>query len=519
MIIRKPYAFLIKNFRKIHIFLLVICAYIYYVNMSVRSFVNDFLSLGTYDSYLEPISKYINIFTFIVLILIIAISSILVILLKHKNKPWKLYIIPILQYIFLFVIFLITLNFFNNYNGVLETTTTIRALNDLLFIASFLHYPVFLILIIRIIGVDLNKFSFKTDEEYLELDNEDREEVEISIDIDKESFKRTFRRFKRNLGYVYQEHKFIINIIFVFIFILFGVFTYRYFFIVNKVYKEGETLNANNYSIDVNNVYITDKDMTGNVITENNNFVILDVKVKNNNGSRVIDFNKFHIVNGVNNYTHTANNYSVEFSDFGEVYTTYEMKQGEEKDFILIYRVSKDLDKNKFVLYYQEINGYNQTYLRKIKINVKDLSEISEKSKSVIGDNISINTGIEKYKFTLEDYLFTDNASYRYQSCSTSGCFLQTSNTTTLPGYKILQISFASSDLDGKDMIDFSTKYGKISYKDNNGNEKVISVVNQLNVTYYGKYLYLKVPSEVETAATISFIYTVRDNKYIYELR
>jgi len=381
MIIRKPYAFLIKNFRKIHIFLLVLCAYIYYVNMSVRGFVKEFLSLGSYDSYLEPISKHINIFVFFVLILIIAISFILVFLLKHKNKPWKLYVIPILQYVFLFIIFLITSNFFNSYTGYLESTTTIRAVNDLLFISSLFHYPVFLILIIRIIGIDLNKFSFKTDEEYLELDNEDREEVEISIDIDKESFKRTFRRFKRNLGYVYKEHKYIINIIIVFCFIILGVFTYRYFFIVNKVYKEGEVLNANNYSIDVNNVYITDKDMVGNTISKNNSFVILDVKVKNNIGSREIDFNKFHIVNGVLNYTPTADNYAFEFSDFGKIYNSYEMKQGEEKNFILIYRVDKNLDKDKFVLYYQEINGYNQTYLRKIKIDVKDLSNIKEKDK------------------------------------------------------------------------------------------------------------------------------------------
>ena len=57
MIIRKPYAFLIKNFKKIHIFLLLLCCYIYYKNMQTRSFVSEFVQLGTYDAYNEPITR------------------------------------------------------------------------------------------------------------------------------------------------------------------------------------------------------------------------------------------------------------------------------------------------------------------------------------------------------------------------------------------------------------------------------------------------------------------------------
>jgi len=132
---------------------------------------------------------------------------------------------------------------------------------------------------------------------------------------------------------------------------------------------------------------------------------------------------------------------------------------------------------------------------------------------------VSIDIGKEKYEFALEEYLFGDSSSYRYESCTTDECSLKTGVTNSLPGYKILKISFSSLDLDGKDMIDFSSKYGKISYKDSNDNEKVISVVDQIGITYYGKYLYLKVPSEVELAKKISFVYTVRNNKYIYDIR
>ena len=53
MIIRKPYAFLIKNFKKIHIFLFILCAYIYYQNLRINAFVNEFLEFLTYDEVSE----------------------------------------------------------------------------------------------------------------------------------------------------------------------------------------------------------------------------------------------------------------------------------------------------------------------------------------------------------------------------------------------------------------------------------------------------------------------------------
>ena len=45
MIIRKPYAFLIKNFRKIHILLLAISLFVAYKLFDVTRFINDFMNL------------------------------------------------------------------------------------------------------------------------------------------------------------------------------------------------------------------------------------------------------------------------------------------------------------------------------------------------------------------------------------------------------------------------------------------------------------------------------------------
>ena len=70
MIIRKPYAFLIKHFKKIHLILLVFSAFVYYKNLQLSSFVTEFVSLGTYDSYNEPITQFVTVFAIISMLLI-----------------------------------------------------------------------------------------------------------------------------------------------------------------------------------------------------------------------------------------------------------------------------------------------------------------------------------------------------------------------------------------------------------------------------------------------------------------
>ena len=145
MIIRKPYAFLIKNFRKIHIFMFLLCAFIYYKTITLSSFINEFMDLFSYDSYNEPISKYTGFVSILALILLIASSVALIILLKHKDKPWKTYLLPAIEYTALFLTFIFTAGYFNSYTGSSETTT-IRAIRDVIFILTIPQYATFILL-------------------------------------------------------------------------------------------------------------------------------------------------------------------------------------------------------------------------------------------------------------------------------------------------------------------------------------------------------------------------------------
>ncbi len=520
MIFRKPYAFLIKNFRKIHIVLFLLCAFIMYKTMQLGSFVKDFIKFVSYDAFLEPITKYTSILFYLSTILVIVISAILLLLLRKKQKPWKLYIIPVLTYVFVIFVFLAVQNYFAGYDG--ETSTaTARAFRDFLNIATLPQYATFLILLMRIIGVDLNRFSFGNDEEFLQLEQDDREEVEVSISFDKHIFKRLYRKVIRVVGYFYEEHRFFMNIaIGVLAVILLGSGVSYYF--SHKTVKEDQVLNANGYSIQVNESYYTDKDKVGNIIEENSSFVILNLTIKNNSSQREMNMNNFHLVNGSSDVTFSGNTYSDYFSDIGSEYNLGEFRTGEQRTFALIFKVNKKLKKNHFVLYYQQYQSARNVYLRKMKLNLKDVSKIVKNQTKNIGEKLTLTYPDGKQEaLTVESAEFVNKTPYNREVCDEDGdCRISADTLVSSPNNKILKMKFTSSSLEGEEFIDFSTDYGKIKYIDSENIAREIEIEDQTeNQSYLGKYIYIKVPSSVETSKNIELIYTLRNEQYSYKIR
>ena len=355
MILRKPYALLIKHFQKIHLVLILLCAYLFYKLTMLRTFVADFLETESYDSYYEPISNHINILVILAIIAVLAIVVVLVVLLRYKKKPWKIYIIPFVEYLFMLVVLLFVKNYFDNFDEMESVITTIMAGRDLLTIAYYPQFIVFIIFGIRFLGIDLNKFGFKNDEEYLDIKEEDREEVEISFELDKDKIVRNIKKFFRNVRYVYLEHKLICNTIIVIIFVSITGYTYYYFGILHRTYSEGNTFTANYYEITVNNSYLTDYDSNGNNITEGKSYsyLVVNVTVKNLVSRRTINIDRFRVMNRSNQFRTVSREYD-NFKDLGNAYDrTKVLATGDEVTFILVYKVDKDLDASKYVMYYR----------------------------------------------------------------------------------------------------------------------------------------------------------------------
>ncbi len=513
MIIRKPYAFLIKNFRRIHVFLLILSFFVAYKLIDVNSFVGEFIRLGVY-SYRDPISKHISFLLLFVLLLLIIGSTALIFLLIHKKKPWKVYLVPLIVYTVLFFVLLMVRSFFNSYTYGIETTD-LNMSRDLLFIFIIAQVPAMGIFIMRILGLDVHKFQFNIDKEFLELSEEDREEVEIGLNIDKNSIIRFVKRTIRHLKYFYLEHKGIcLTILTVFV-IISGYRLFTFIFVTHRSYSEGDIYSANGYTFRVNKVFYTDKDYKGNVIEEGSSFIIVDLTMRNNVSARTVYLENFHIQNTNYDYVTTRKVYAKEFQDLGEAYESKkELRTGEVLNCIIIYKVDKKLKTNKFILKYQEKGGY----LRKIKLKVKDISKVSEAVNYKLGDEFDLGVLTNNDKIAFDYYEITDKTSYTTKKCYNKNCTYVTEGVALSGEYKIMKLEFTSDTYEAKNMIDFLKNYGKLIYKDSNDDDEVVEYVNPIGKNYCGKNIFMKVPVELEISGNIRFEFSIRDKKYVYKI-
>ena len=62
MILKKPYAFLIKHFKLIHLLLLIPLVYLFSKTFSIANFLNIYVKASYYTSEVDIASHYINYF-------------------------------------------------------------------------------------------------------------------------------------------------------------------------------------------------------------------------------------------------------------------------------------------------------------------------------------------------------------------------------------------------------------------------------------------------------------------------
>ena len=101
MILRKPYAFLIKNFKLIHLILTILYIYLAIKVNNMLRYFNNFID-GT-EGKLAAI-KYVTNYYLIAIIASIIICLVIYALMRYKKKPKLLYLILIILYIIVAII-------------------------------------------------------------------------------------------------------------------------------------------------------------------------------------------------------------------------------------------------------------------------------------------------------------------------------------------------------------------------------------------------------------------------------
>lgn len=338
MILRRPYAFLIKYFRIIHLILFGLYAYITYKANNILSFFKDYINNNGNIDIVS--SEYLGYFIFVSIILIIGISIIIYFLMRYKKKPRLFYIILIC------VSFISCILFIYLYGNIRELETSvlsgrsIRLFRDISRIHFWGLFITCIPILIRGLGFDIKKFNFNGDLQELKLEAKDSEEVEVNIDLSSDGIKRTGRKIGREFKYYYLENKFVINIILGIIgIILFFAFPFN-MFVVNRNLNEGEILGTSGFNIRVDESYVSNR----NRISKNNSYIILKVSIKGKDNKYILDLDKFVLSSKDNNYIPSLKYYYY-FTDVGKGYRNNVLNTSEYEEYILIYNInSSDIE-------------------------------------------------------------------------------------------------------------------------------------------------------------------------------
>ena len=345
MILRRPYAFLIKHFRLIHLILFALLAIITYNASTVLNFFKDYITANGNMEILS--SNYINVFIYIAPIIIIGLSILIFYLMKYKDKPRLYYIILIIVSILCTGVY--TYLYLNIRS--LETTTVsariIRLYRD---IARSNFYVLFVMCIptlIRGLGFDIKKFNFSKDLKELNLSEEDSAEVEVSIDVSSNGLKRTGRRTLRELKYYYAENKFFINIILgVVAVILILIFPFNKF-VIHGTLSEKQMLSTRYFNFKVIDSYVSDR----NRISRDNAYVIVKFSTKGKISKYNFKLDNFVLKSKDNDYIPSLKYYYY-FDDIGTGYKREELATNKYNEYIFVYNINSEDKNSKFTLNY-----------------------------------------------------------------------------------------------------------------------------------------------------------------------
>ena len=507
MILKKPYAFLIKHFKLIHAILTILYVYLAFYISSVLNYYNNFIN-GTVGKI--SAINYINNLPYIVVILSILLCIVLFILMNYKKKPKFLYMALIIVYIVVSVIIFITSNGLNTiYNNTLETRTLLLY-RDFLRIIIVLQYASIVLTTIRAIGFDIKKFNFSKDIDELNIDLTDDEEVELVMGIDKHKWTQKWNRKIRELKYYFAENKMFIIII-IAILIVIGLSTITIDkTVVNKVYKENENFNSEQFKMKVTNSYISAKSYNGDPINTTSTFLIVELSIEPLQEDNALNTSNMILKTDKDTYTMTKKYYSY-FKDLGTGYRSQTIKSS--SNYILIYELPLEDSLQNLQLLYTATTNEIKVDLDPIKLDettstkeYKITEEIDFSDSILSGSNFQINSYDINNKYTYTYTYLIDNQEFEGKKYITS------------PSNTILYLEVASSYTIDTTNYQLIKDYGNIVYTVN-GTEVTSEILSDKTPGNLKNGIYIEVDKNIENAESIWIELNIRNVSYKYILK
>ena len=506
MIIRKPYAFFIKNFRLFHILFLFLSFILLSNTISLYEFFHKYISkTAVIISTFEISSVIVNCFWGV--LLLIGLSIVMGVLI-YKKKPIKFYLVQIIIYILVLILFVICNNSLNELTKYLVDIRVLKALHDILFVFCIVEAICMVLLFTRATSFDIKSFDFDKEYNALVADESDREEVEVAFDFDFNTIKTKVNKLVRDFKYFYLENK-LVSLMLVGLGVI-ALIVSGIIYMKSSPYIKvsGNTISKGLYRLQYKGFYLDDSNIKNNIVDEKSLFIIADVDIKTSSNRT---FNTSNLMLYIDNDVYTPNSsYNQYFTDFGIGYNLQEIKK--EGRYYFVYKIPKSVNLDKLQLVYHYNDDY---YLKNIKyIDLRD--DVNNGTYS-IGDTIKIESKfLNSTDFVINEVDFKDKflVPYIYKTgkVNYNSSFYVSPSISGNYDKSVMRISSNNCEL--------ITNYGELYYKENDTLIKANVPLKQItNLKKNYDFCYYETDKEVVGAKDVLLKINVRGNIYNYYLK
>ena len=520
MILKKPYAFFIKMFKPIHLLLSILVLYLIYLNNNVLNFLNEYMYSSESLASKEVVESLINVFLYIIPIIIIIFFIFILGVMYKKNKPILFYFIGIFSFIVILVINIYAINFLNVLVSNVVSIKILKLIHDLILINIILESVLLLVLFIRGIGINFKSFDFDSDISKIKISESDKEEFELNINVDINEKRRKRKEKVRNLKYVYIENKFLINL-FIIIFIAIVVITTIFAIIKkNSVNKEGIYYNTSSFNFKVNETIKLNEDYHGNKLTDNY-LIVVDVDMRANYGEKSLYLNDFSL-NIENIKFKPIKKYFESLVDLGNFYQEQDLTL-EYSNYLFVFEIPEKYIAGEMFFSYNDEGNVIDVLLNPKKMISTELSKSVNITERLTFENILSGVSFNINSYSLNDkFLIEYNYCIKENDCIASKEYLKASIDKNYDKVILkLDVEYNSeNDLDINTFYKFLSKFGDIYYSIGDTWYKISDFEEIKSKRISAKNsVYLGVNSNILNAESIKFVFNIRDSRYEYILK
>ncbi len=532
MVFRKPYAFLIKHFKLLHILMTIGMIFSSYRTELMISFLNEYIGSNISVMGKEIVSSLYNVWVFLVPVLILIISIVLLVTMTIKKKPRLYYILMIIVHVALIAIYIYGFVVFGKMQETIVEVRTIKALRDVLLYGILFQGAFSLVSLIRGVGFDIKKFDFGRDLQELDISESDSEEFEVSFNFDLNDKTRQGKKFLRLLKYQYLEHKFVFRIAGGIVLAALLFFAYSHYNIYNKTNPEGTSFYMNGFTLGAEKSYLVNQDFRGNIIGDGSIYlVVVDINIKNSSPTPSPFATGGVELNIAGDVYHHTDKYDAVLDDLGVVYKGQNIAQ-EFTHYLFVYEIPVTATKSKMKLGFSNADNGKTAY---VKLKVNDLTPQDKKVQEyTLGQEAKLNDStLGDSTLKIDSYELRNRFSLNYRYCSTRTKKCIDSVEYLMPNLYNSNYNKTLLRIDGtftldenmhsetiKDFYGFFQAFGKIEYE-LNGETKYQNVYlgdvrpSKVKSNSY----YIEVIQEIKAADKIVLIFQVRNNVYRYYLK